>query len=129
MTFTDIVGHLNDIAWGPWMLILLVGTGIYLSARTGFLQFRKFGYAMKKTIGKSFQRQTSGAGEVTPFQAMTTALAATVGTGNMTQINTIASSVNTAMDAFGGNTGAYTLTITGQRVPVSSCQMLCSVVE
>ncbi len=205
MTIADIVKTLNDIAWGPWMLVLLVGTGIYLSIRTGFLQFRKFGYAMKNTLGKIFHKQTSGAGEVTPFQAMTTALAATVGTGNiagvtgaiavggpgavfwmwlsalfgmvtkyaevvlavkyrernaqgdwvggpmyyirnglgakwkwlasifsllgalaafgignMTQINTIASSVNTAIDAFGGNTGAASLVILGQTVPVSS---------
>ncbi len=83
MTLTEFVSFMNGIAWGPWMLLLLVGTGVYLSARTGFLQFRKFGYAMKHTIGKIFQKQTAGKGEVTPFQAMTTALAATVGTGNI----------------------------------------------
>lgn len=83
MTFNEIVKYLNDLAWGPWMLLLLVGTGVYLSARVGFLQFRKFGYAMKNTIGKIFQKQEAGHGEVTPFQAMTTALAATVGTGNI----------------------------------------------
>ena len=86
MTLSNLVDYLNDIAWGPWMLLLLVGTGIYLSIRTGFLQFRKFGYAMKNTIGKIFQKQDSGAGEVTPFQAMTTALAATVGTGNIASV-------------------------------------------
>ena len=79
----EIVSYLNGIAWGPWMLILLVGTGIYLSIRTGFPQFAKFGYAMKNTVGKMFKKQTSGAGEVTPFQALSTALAATVGTGNI----------------------------------------------
>ena len=83
MTFTEIVNWLNGIAWGPWMLILLVGTGIYLTFRVGFLQLRKFGYAMKNTIGKIFQKQTAGEGEITPFQAMSTALAATVGTGNI----------------------------------------------
>ena len=83
MSFTQIADYLNDIAWGPWMLILLVGTGIYLSARVGFIQFRRFGYAMKNTIGKIFQKQSAGEGEVTPFQAVTTALAATVGTGNI----------------------------------------------
>ena len=76
MTFTELVGKLNGIAWGPWMLILLVGTGIYLSTRVGFIQFRKFGYVMKNTIGKVFSKQKAGAGEVTPFQAVTTALAA-----------------------------------------------------
>lgn len=83
MTINEIVNYLNGIAWGPWMLILLVGTGVYLSARVGFLQFAKFGYAMKNTVGKLFQKQTAGKGEVTPFQALSTALAATVGTGNI----------------------------------------------
>ena len=205
MSIYEIVAFLNGIAWGPWMLVLLVGTGVYLSARVGFLQFRKFGYAMKNTIGKLFQKQQAGKGEVTPFQAMTTALAATVGTGNiagvtgaiavggpgavfwmwlsalfgmvtkyaevvlavhyrernskgdyvggpmyyiknglgkrwgwlggcfsllgalaafgignMTQVNTIASAINTAIDAFGGDTKASTVALMGQNVPVSS---------
>ena len=205
MTIDEIVIYLKDIVWGPWMLMLLLGTGIYLSIRVGFLQFRKFGYAMKNTLGKIFRKSEAGAGEVTPFQAVSTALAATVGTGNiagvtgaiavggpgavfwmwisalfgmvtkyaevvlavryrerndrgdwvggpmyyirkglgkswnwlacvfcvlgalaafgignMTQVNTIASSINNAIDAFGGNTGALTFTMFGQVVPVSS---------
>ena len=205
MTFSDFIDKLNGIAWGPWMLVLLVGTGVYLSIRMGFLQFTKFGYAMKNTIGKVFQKQTAGEGEITPFQAVTTALAATVGTGNiagvtgaiavggpgavfwmwisalfgmatkyaevvlavryrernakgdwvggpmyyiknglgekwkwlasvfcvlgalaafgignMTQVNTIAGSINTAIDAFGGNTAGWSIPIFGQTVPVSS---------
>ena len=83
MTFSGIVKFLDGIAWGPWMLALLVGTGIYLSARTGFPQLRKFGYTMRNTIGKVFHKQAAGEGEITPFQAVTTALAATVGTGNI----------------------------------------------
>lgn len=82
-TFTRIVTIVDDFAWGPVMLILLVGTGLYLSIRSGFLQFSKFGYAMKNTLGKAFQKQHAGEGEITPFQAMTTALAGTVGTGNI----------------------------------------------
>ncbi len=205
MTIQEIVNVLNDIAWGPWMLILLVGTGVYLSVRVGFLQFRKFGYAMKHTIVKAFQKQQAGRGEVSPFQALTTALAATIGTGNiagvtgaiavggpgavfwmwlsalfgmvtkyaevvlavryrerndkgdyvggpmyyiknglgpkwhwlgvafsllgalaafgignMTQVNTIAGSINNAIDAFGGNTAAASVTLFNQVVPVSS---------
>ena len=205
MTIERIFHFLNEIAWGPWMLVLLVGTGVYLSVRLGFLQFRKFGYAMRNTAGRIFHKQEAGSGEVTPFQAVATALAATVGTGNiagvtgaiavggpgavfwmwvsaifgmvtkyaevvlavkyrernakgdyvggpmyyiknglgkkwmwlavvfsilggitafgtgnMTQVNTIASSVNTAIDAFGGHTGAYTMHFLGQIVPVSS---------
>ena len=82
-TFTRFITALDDFAWGPVMLILLVGTGVYLSIRSGWLQFSKFGYAMKNTLGKAFSKQQAGRGEVTPFQAMTTALAGTVGTGNI----------------------------------------------
>ena len=205
MTIHEIVGFLNGIAWGPWMLLLLVGTGVYLSIRVGFLQFTWFGYAMKNTVGKIFEKQTAGKGEVTPFQAVSTALAATVGTGNiagvtgaiavggpgavfwmwlsalfgmvtkysevvlsvryrernakgdwvggpmyyiknglgekwswlavafsllgalaafgignMTQVNTIAGSINTAIIAFGGDPFATTVNIFGQTVPMSS---------
>ena len=210
MKIEEIVKFLNDIAWGPWMLLLLVGTGVFLSFRVGFLQFRKFGYAMKNTIGKIFQKSQAGEGEVTPFQAVSTALAATVGTGNiagvtgaicvggpgavfwmwvsalfgmvtkyaevvlavryrernaqgdwvggpmyyirnglgkgwnwlacvfcvlgalaafgignMTQVNTIASSINTAIDSFGGSTAAYTVELFGQTVPISSVMTGC----
>ena len=205
MTFSEFVDKLNGIAWGPWMLILLVGTGVYISFRVGFIQFGKFGYVMKNTIGKVFSKQTAGDGEITPFQAVTTALAATVGTGNiagvtgaiaiggpgavfwmwisalfgmvtkyaevvlairyreryekgdwvggpmyyiknglgkkwtwlavmfsllgalaafgignMTQVNTIAGSINNAIDAFGGNTAAHGFVLFGQMVPYSS---------
>jgi len=205
MTFTEIVAILKDIAWGPWMLILLVGTGVYFTVRLKLLQFSKFGYAMKNTIGKVFKKQQAGKGELTPFQAVTTALAATVGTGNiagvtgaiivggpgavfwmwlsalfgmltkyaevvlavryrernqkgdwvggpmyyiknglgkkwswlavvfcafaalaafgignMTQVNTIASSINTAITAFGGDPVSNAVTIFGQSVPVTS---------
>ena len=205
MSIETIVGKLNAIAWGPWMLLLLVGTGVYLSCRVGFIQFARFGYAMRNTLGKIFKKTEAGAGEVTPFQAVATALAATVGTGNiagvtgaicvggpgavfwmwisalfgmvtkyaevvlavkyrerneagdwvggpmyyirnglgkgfnwlacmfcvlgalaafgignMTQVNTIATSVNTAIDSFGGTTAAYTVALFGQNVPISS---------
>ena len=205
MNIEQIVGRLNDVAWGPWMLLLLVGTGVYYSCRVGFIQFTRFGYAMINTLGKVFQKSKAGEGEITPFQAVSTALAATVGTGNiagvtgaicvggpgavfwmwisalfgmvtkyaevvlavryrernadgdwvggpmyyirnglgkgwnwlaclfcilgalaafgignMTQVNTIATSVNTAIDSFGGSTAAYTVAIFGQNVPISS---------
>ena len=81
--FTKLVTAVDDFAWGPVMLVLLVGTGLYLSIRSGFLQFTRFGYAMRNTLGKAFKKQEAGKGEVTPFQAMTTALAGTVGTGNI----------------------------------------------
>ena len=79
----QINSAINGFVWGPVMLVLLVGTGLYLSISTGFVQFRRFGYAMKNTIGKVFHKAEAGHGEITPFQAVTTALAATVGTGNI----------------------------------------------
>ena len=74
---------LNGVVWGWPCLILLVGTGVYYTFRTGFVQFRWFGYIMKNTIGKIFEKKEAGEGSVTPFQAVCTALAATVGTGNI----------------------------------------------
>ena len=76
----------NNIVWGIPMLALLVGTGILLTILTRGFQFRRFGYTMRNTIGKMFQKQEAGKGEVTPFQAVTTALAATVGTGNISGV-------------------------------------------
>ena len=82
----NINNAINGFVWGLPMLVLLMGAGLFLSLRTGFVQFRKFGHAMKNTIGKIFQKTEAKAGSVTPFQAMTTALAATVGTGNIAGI-------------------------------------------
>lgn len=90
-TFADIVAEINgflnsNIAWGIFMCLLLVGTGAFLSVRTGFLQFSHFGYIMKNTIGKIFHKDNAKVvekGAITPFQALCTALAATVGTGNI----------------------------------------------
>ena len=79
-------GWLNDIVWGIPALVLLMAAGIILTVGLKGFQFRKFGYAMKNTVGKMFKRQTAKAGEVTPLQALTTALAATVGTGNIAGI-------------------------------------------
>ena len=79
----EFLNKLNGRAWGPWMLILLVGTGIYLTCRVKFIQITKFTYVMKNTIGKMFDKIKLNEGEISPFQAVTTALAATVGTGNI----------------------------------------------
>ena len=74
----------NDFAWGPIMLLLLVGTGVYLTFRTGFIQVTRFGYIMKNTIGSLFKNSEKDHGSnLSPFQAVTTALAGTVGTGNI----------------------------------------------
>lgn len=79
---------LNGIVWGIPALVLLMGAGIILTVGLKGFQFRKFGYAMKNTLGKMFTKQEAKAGEVTPIQALTTALAATVGTGNIAGITT-----------------------------------------
>ncbi len=83
-TIESLNGTINGFVWGPVMLVLLVGTGVFFTARTNVLQVRKFGYAMKNTIMKVFHKDESTAdGDISPFQALTTALAATVGTGNI----------------------------------------------
>ena len=65
------------------MLILLVGTGIFLTVRTRFLTWRNLGYALKSTLSKEARTKSRGQGDVSPFSALTTALAATIGTGNI----------------------------------------------
>ena len=77
-----INGPLNSFAWGPIMLVLLVGTGVFLSARTGFVQVRRFGYIMKNTIGSLFKKSDKDHGNnLSPFQAVSTALAGTIFVG------------------------------------------------
>lgn len=83
---TKINSAVNNFVWGPVMLLLLVGTGVYLTARTGCIQAAKFGYIMRNTVGSLFRRREKrdkDAKNLTPFQAVTTALAGTVGTGNI----------------------------------------------
>ena len=73
----------NNFVWGVPAMVCIIGVGLYLSIRTGFLQIRKFPYAIKMTIGRIFQKKDAADGAMTPFQAVCTALAATVGTGNI----------------------------------------------
>ena len=82
----QINSFINGIVWGPVMLLLLVGTGVYLTVRCGCLQARKFGFIMRSTLGSLFRKTEKKAGgepNLTPFQAVSTALAGTVGTGNI----------------------------------------------
>ena len=76
---------INGFVWGPVMLALLVGTGVYLTFRTGWVQVRWFGYIMKNTVGSLFRKKGAKdhGSNLSPFQAVTTALAGTVGTGNI----------------------------------------------
>ena len=73
----------NNFIWGVPAMVCIIGVGLYLSMRTGFIQVRKFGYALKCTIGRMFKKKEASDGALTPFQAVCTALAATVGTGNI----------------------------------------------
>lgn len=81
---SQLNARLNGLVWGLPMMGLIVGVGLFFSILTGFPQLRNFGYAMKQTIGKAFRKDAGGdKGAVSPFQAVTTALAGTVGTGNI----------------------------------------------
>ena len=74
---------IGDFVWGWPMLIMLLGTGLFLGFRTRFIVIRKFGYILKNTVMKMFSKNSGGEGEISAFQAVSTALAATVGTGNI----------------------------------------------
>ena len=73
----------NNFIWGVPAMVCIFGVGLYLSIRTGFLQIRKFPYAIRTTLGRIFRKRSASDGAITPFLAVCTALAATVGTGNI----------------------------------------------
>ncbi len=79
----DVNSAINDFVWGLPMMVLILGAGIYLSIRCGFPQFAHFGHIMKNTLGKAFEKTDKKEGAVSPFKAMCTALAASIGTGNI----------------------------------------------
>ena len=79
----NINSVVNNFIWGVPAMLCIFGVGLYLSIRTHFLQIRKFPYAIKTTIGRMFRKRNASDGALTPFQAVCTALAATVGTGNI----------------------------------------------
>ncbi|WP_418261957.1 alanine/glycine:cation symporter family protein [Eubacterium sp.] len=79
----EINSAVNNFIWGVPAMVCIIGVGLYLSIRTGFIQIRKFKYAMKTTIGRILKKRDASDGSITPFQAVCTALAATVGTGNI----------------------------------------------
>ena len=82
-TITTVNAAVNSFVWGVPAMICIVGVGLWLSFQTKFIQFRRFGTSMRETFGKMFHRTDATQGAVTPFQAVCTALAATVGTGNI----------------------------------------------
>lgn len=82
-TIMALSSRINGLVWGIPMLVLMVGCGIFMSSRLGFVQFRRFGYTMRNTLGKMFDKTEVEDGALSPVQAMTTALAGTVGTGSI----------------------------------------------
>lgn len=82
-TIESINSVVNNFIWGVPAMICIIGVGLYLSLRTNFLQIRKFTYAIRVTLGRMFRKRDASDGTMTPFQAVCTALAATVGTGNI----------------------------------------------
>ncbi|WP_042225028.1 alanine/glycine:cation symporter family protein [Oceanobacillus manasiensis] len=83
----EVIGFISDIVWGPPMLILIVGAGLYLTLRLGFLQFRTLPYALKLAFSPARQDKESK-GDISHYQALTTAMAATIGTGNIVGVAT-----------------------------------------
>lgn len=84
--FGEMISSANDFLWGPVMLFLLVGTGVFLTIRLKFLPWRNLPYALKLVFSK--QEVEKGSGDITPFQSLMTALAATIGTGNIVGVAT-----------------------------------------
>lgn len=83
---TEFLGTVSGYVWGPPLLILLVGTGIFLTIRLGVLQLRLLPYALKLTFSKNPDKDSQG--DISHFQALSTAMAATVGTGNIVGVAT-----------------------------------------
>ena len=84
----QIIGDIDSFVWGPVMLCLLVGTGIYLTAYLNFRTWRNLPYAMKSVFSREARKTNRGSGDVSPFSALMTALAATIGTGNIVGVAT-----------------------------------------
>ena len=83
----SINGKINGFVWGLPMMVLILGVGVYLSVGCGFPQFSHFIHIMKNTLGKAFEKTEKKEGAVSPFKAMCTALAASIGTGNIAGVS------------------------------------------
>lgn len=87
-TLSNIVSAVDDFVWGPVMLVLLVGTGIFLTFRIGFRSWTNLPYALRSVLSKEARTTNRGTGDISPFAALMTALAATIGTGNIVGVAT-----------------------------------------
>lgn len=88
MDIEKIIGAVDDAVWGPYMLVLLVGTGIFLTIRLKFLPWRNLPHALRSVFEKSDNEDPGKKGDISPFQSLMTALAATIGTGNIAGVAT-----------------------------------------
>ena len=88
MTVSEWIAYVDQRVWGPGMLVLLMGTGVFLTLRTRFLPWRNLGWALKSVLGRDSRAKAGGAGDVSPFSALMTTLAATIGTGNIVGVAT-----------------------------------------
>jgi len=88
MSFSDIISAVNNFVWGPVMLALLMGTGIFLTVRLKFKPWLNLGYAIKSVFAKQDKTHSGDSGDISPFQSLMTALAATIGTGNIVGVAT-----------------------------------------
>ncbi len=84
MTIESILSAIDSFIWGAPLLILLSGTGLYLTLRLGFIQIRY----LPRALGYLFKKDKGGKGDVSSFAALCTALAATIGTGNIVGVAT-----------------------------------------
>jgi AGCS family alanine or glycine:cation symporter len=84
MNFATLMADINNFVWGPVMLALLVGTGVFLTVRLHFLPWRNLVYAIRMI----FRHRDEHEGDISPFQSLMTALSATVGTGNIVGVAT-----------------------------------------
>lgn len=85
----DIATAIDGVLWGPWTMVFIAVVAVFLSVKSGFFQFRKFNFILNNTFGKMFvQAESKDKGRMTPFQSTTTALASTVGMGNIVGIAT-----------------------------------------
>lgn len=84
-----VAGKIAGILWGPWTMLFIAFVAIFLTFKSKFFQVRKFGFVLKNTLGKMFEKyEDDGKDGMTPFQATSTALASTVGTGNIAGVAT-----------------------------------------
>lgn len=116
MTLDELLIRLGEIVWGPAMIGLLVGTGLYLTIRLGFVQFRYIGHAIRCVLGR--YDNPEDAGDISHFKALTTALSGTIGTGNI-------AGVATAI-AMGGPGAVFWMWITalvGMATKFTSCSL------